>query len=140
MQLKLETTNSISNLLPYNGEVFLFPDIFNLIDRNRWMHSLTNTIQWRQDEIKMFGKKVFIPRLNAWYGDKEVRYSYSGIQLTPNAWTPELLEIKEKVEAISKVRFNGALVNLYRNGNDSMGWHRDNEKELGQNPVIASVS
>lgn len=132
--------NSPSNLLPFHGETYLFSNLFSLNDSNRWLDSLTNTIQWQQDEIKMFGKKVLIPRLNAWHGDKEVRYSYSGIQLAPNPWTPELLEIKEKVEAVSKVRFNGALVNLYRNGNDSMGWHRDNEKELGQNPVIASVS
>jgi alkylated DNA repair dioxygenase AlkB len=101
---------------------------------------LANSIQWRQDEIKMFGKKVLIPRLNAWYGEKDALYSYSGIQLMPNSWTPELLEIKEIVEAKTQTKFNGVLINLYRNGNDSMGWHSDDEKELGINPTIASVS
>lgn len=140
MQHNFNHFNSPQNLLPINGEAYIISNLFSLDDSNRWLKSLTSSIQWRQDEIKMFGKKVLIPRLNAWYGDENVLYSYSGIQLTSNTWTPELLEIKEKIEEITKVRYNGALINLYRNGNDSMGWHRDNEKELGQNPVIASVS
>jgi alkylated DNA repair dioxygenase AlkB len=132
--------NSISNILPHNGEVYLYTNLFEPTESKRWIEALLRDIQWQQSEIKMFGKTLKIPRLNAWYGDEGKMYSYSGISLSPLPWTPDLLEIKKKVEEISNVRFNGALVNLYRNGKDSMGWHRDNEKELGQNPVIASVS
>jgi len=80
------------------------------------------------------------PRLTAWYGDPGKAYSYSGITMQPHNWTKALLEIKQRIEAVAGASFNSALLNLYRDGKDSMGWHRDNEKELGINPVIGSVS
>lgn len=80
------------------------------------------------------------PRLTAWYADAGKTYSYSGITMPGTEWTKTLLQIKTAVEKTSGVSFNSALLNLYRNGQDSMGWHRDNEKELGLNPVIASLS
>jgi alkylated DNA repair dioxygenase AlkB len=88
----------------------------------------------------MYGKKVDFPRLTAWYGDNDKPYTFSGITLAPKIWTKELLEIKQKIETESKVNFNSVLLNLYRSGNDSISWHTDAEKELGINPVIASVN
>jgi alkylated DNA repair dioxygenase AlkB len=99
-----------------------------------------NEIQWKQEPIKIFGKEVMQPRLTAWYGDIDKPYSYSGITMQPYAWSGSLKTIKQKIEAVAGVTFTSALLNLYRNGNDSMGWHRDNEKELGDQPVIGSVS
>lgn len=104
------------------------------------MNKLKESIDWTQDEIFMFGRKVKIPRLSSWYGDSNANYSYSGLQLTPNKWTEELIEIKTIAENQSKQMYNSVLLNYYRDGNDSMGWHSDDEKELGVNPIIASVS
>lgn len=104
------------------------------------MDKLKESIDWTQDEIFMFGRKVKIPRLSSWYGDPDANYSYSGLQLSPNKWTEELIEIKAIAENQSKQIYNSVLLNFYRDGNDSMGWHSDDEKELGVNPVIASVS
>lgn len=104
------------------------------------MDRLKESINWTQDEIFMFGRKVKIPRLSSWYGDPDANYSYSGLQLTPNKWTEELIEIKTIAENKSKQIYNSVLLNFYRDGNDSMGWHSDDEKELGVNPAIASVS
>jgi len=100
----------------------------------RWQDELN----WVQSEISLFGKKIPIPRLNAWYGDHA--YSYSGTHFKPQAWPPSLLEIKNKLQRVSKLNFNSVLVNWYRDGNDSMGWHSDDEASLGPNPQIASVS
>jgi alkylated DNA repair dioxygenase AlkB len=88
----------------------------------------------------MFGKKVMQPRLTALYGDEAISYSYSGITMEPIPWSKTLLEIKGKVEEVAEARFSHVLLNFYRDGQDSMGWHRDNEASLGPEPVIASVS
>jgi alkylated DNA repair dioxygenase AlkB len=80
------------------------------------------------------------PRLTAWYGDHDKPYTYSGLTMQPHAWTNSLRAIKERIETVAGVRFTSALLNLYRNEQDSMGWHRDNERELGPHPVIGSVS
>jgi alkylated DNA repair dioxygenase AlkB len=90
--------------------------------------------------MNMYGKKVAFPRLTAWYGDNDKPYSFSGITLAPKIWTKELVDIKEKIEPVSKIRFNSVLLNRYRSGNDSISWHTDAEKELGRNPIIASVN
>jgi alkylated DNA repair dioxygenase AlkB len=97
-------------------------------------------INWLQPKVKIFGKEYLTPRLTAWYGDEEAYYSYSGLKNIPNPWNSELLKVKEKIESISSCKFNSVLLNWYRNGNDSMGIHADNEKELGENPTIASLS
>ena len=101
---------------------------------------LMNTVAWRQEPIKLFGKEVLQPRLTAWHGDPAARYSYSGLALEPEPWTPALQQLRQQVEAASNARFNSVLLNLYRTGQDSMGWHADGEPELGPEPVIASVS
>ena len=93
---------------------------------------------WRQEEITVYGKPYLQPRLSAWYG--ELAYSYSGIRLEPLPWTPTLLDIKLRVEALVDHEFNSVLLNYYRDQNDSMGMHSDDERELGAQPVIASLS
>ncbi len=98
------------------------------------------TIAWRQDDIKVFGKVYAQPRLTALYGNNQKPYSYSNITMQPHEFTTELLEVKEKVENETDLNFTSCLLNLYRNGKDSNGWHADNEKELGENPVIASIT
>jgi len=105
-----------------------------------WCSFFIKNTPWRQDEIQIFGKIYDIPRLQAWYGDPNAHYTYSKIKLIPNPWTPTLLHLKAQVEVASKSKFNSVLLNYYRNGEDSNGWHADNEKELGQNPTIASLS
>lgn len=95
-------------------------------------------LKWKQEPITLFGKSQMQPRLTALYGNAS--YSYSGITMNPEPWTDELIKIKNKVEKFCGSTFNVVLCNLYRDGNDSMGWHSDDEKELGLNPVIASVS
>ena len=90
--------------------------------------------------MNMYGKKINFPRLTAWYGDNDKPYSFSGITLSPKVWNEELVSIKSKIEQIAKVDFNSVLLNRYRDGNDSISWHTDAEKELGINPVIASVN
>lgn len=128
------------NCLPKGGEVFYWPDFFTKEESVFFYNALLNGIEWQQDEIKLFGKIHDVPRLTALYGNADKPYTYSGITMQPKAWLPELLEIKKKIETVARVDFTTVLLNLYRNGQDSMGWHSDDEKELGLNPVIASVS
>ena len=97
-------------------------------------------LEWRQHTIKIFGKSLPQPRLTALYGINDQSYTYSNLTLKPLKFTPELLEIHQKLKELTKIDFTHCLANLYRDGNDSMGWHSDEEKELGENPVIASVS
>jgi alkylated DNA repair dioxygenase AlkB len=95
---------------------------------------------WVQPELMMYGKRVNTPRLTCWYGDPDATYVYSGIKNNPLPWSSRLSDIRRKVEAVVRSQFNSVLLNLYRDGNDSMSWHRDDEPELGSKPVIASVS
>ena len=103
-------------------------------------HELHASIPWEEREIMMFGKPVPQPRLTAWFGDGDEPYTYSGLTLQPHPWSQALKEIKEKCEDIAGVKFNSMLANLYRDGNDSVSWHSDDEPELGTNPTIASIS
>ncbi len=102
------------------------------------MQQLLRDTDWEQRSIVMFGREVAQPRLNSWYGD--VPYTYSGISMTPRPWTPLLTSLRERCEELTGARFNSVLINLYRNGDDSMGWHADDERELGPEPAIASLS
>jgi alkylated DNA repair dioxygenase AlkB len=103
-------------------------------------HSLLAGVAWSQDFISMYGKRIPLPRLTAWYGDRDACYTYSGIANRPHPWTPELRTILDELFARTGVRFNSVLLNQYRTGNDSLSWHADDEKELGSDPVVASVS
>lgn len=97
-------------------------------------------IRWQRDHIRMFGKTVAVPRFSAWYGDEGKSYTYSGLKLNPHPWNDLLQGIREAVEQQTGCAFNSVLLNWYRDGTDSMGWHADDEPELGPNPVIASVN
>ncbi len=127
-------------IIETDGQVILYPDLFNRQDSNGLFSDLCDRIQWRQETIQIFGKRMSVPRLTAWYGDEGKFYTYSGIEHHPQPWIPPLKSIKSKVEEISDVTFNSVLLNLYRTGKDSMAWHSDDEPELGKNPIIASVS
>ena len=128
------------NIVPKEGNVQLLQNFFSQTEAESYFGSLTEKTPWRQDPIWIFGKLILQPRLTAWMGDEGARYRYSGLNLQPAPWSTELQEIKSRVESSTGFKFNSALLNLYRDGRDSMGWHRDNEPELGPNPVIASVS
>ena len=101
---------------------------------------LRASLHWQQQPIRMFGRMVMQPRLTAWYGDPGAAYTYSGLKHEPLQWTDELNALRQKLETETGSRFNSVLCNCYRSGTDSMGWHSDNEPELGSDPVIASVS
>lgn len=130
----------MTNLLPIQGEVYLLPAFFTAEESAVFMQRLVGEVAWRQEPIKIFGKEVMQPRLTAWYGDTDKSYTYSGITMQPQPWSDLLRDMKLRIEAAAQHTFSSALLNLYRNGQDSMGWHRDNEKQLGVNPIIASVS
>lgn len=99
-----------------------------------------NNVLWRQDYIKLYGKKIPLPRLTAWYGDSGKSYKYAGIKSEPNEWNKGLLYLKHEVERLAEVEFNSVLLNWYRDGEDSLSWHADDERELGINPIIGSVN
>ena len=123
-----------------DAEVYFYPNFFTKNEADKYFDILMENIAWRQDNIKLYGKEMLIPRLAAWYGDSDKSYTYSGILMKPHQWTKELYELKESIEAEAKITFTSVLLNLYRTGKDSMSWHADDEKELGQNPVIGSIS
>lgn len=105
-----------------------------------FLEALTAKVRWKHEEIRLFGKMVKQPRLTAWYADPGKTYTYSGLTVTPEPWISELLEIKKEVEVAAHAGFNSVLLNFYRNERDSVSWHSDDEPELGENPVIGSVS
>jgi alkylated DNA repair dioxygenase AlkB len=123
-----------------NGEYIFYPNFFSKSESEILLKGLRNNIVWKQESMNMYGKKIDFPRLTAWYGNNDKQYSFSGITLQPLPWTSEILTIKNKIEPIAKTVFNSVLLNLYRDGNDSISWHTDAEKELGINPIIASVN
>lgn len=123
-----------------DGIVFFYAGFLTVEESDRFFSDLYESINWRQEQIKIFGKTRPVPRLTAWYGDAGKSYTYSGIEHHAQPWNPTLKLIKSKVEDIAEVSFNSVLLNLYRDGKDSMSWHSDDEPELGQNPIIASVS
>jgi len=123
-----------------NGEYIFLPNYFNKEESDLYFNMLKDKIEWKQESMNMYGKQLNFPRLTAWYGDNDKPYSFSGIKLSPQPWNKELLEIKNRIEPKALVSFNSVLLNRYRSGNDSISWHTDAEKELGKNPIIASVN
>ncbi len=107
---------------------------------DRLFRALKDELVWQQHWVKIFGKEHAAPRLSAWHGDPGASYAYSGKRYQPHDWTPALREIQADLENALGQRFNSLLGNRYRHGQDSMGWHSDNEAELGENPMIASLS
>ncbi|MGR9000588.1 MAG: alpha-ketoglutarate-dependent dioxygenase AlkB family protein [Gammaproteobacteria bacterium] len=132
--------DSEQNLVPFDGELFLIKQFYQLLESDLLFAKLNSSLAWQEEDIFIYGKRCKVPRLMCWYGDPGAAYQYSGVNHQPLPWTDELLLIKEKVQNYCHSSFNSVLANLYRNGRDSMGCHADNEKELGPNPVIASLS
>ena len=123
-----------------DAEIEYFPEFFSREKSLNFLPQLLDTIKWKQNTIKMYGKENPVPRLEAWYGDPGKSYAYSGIRMEPSTWTDERNEIKRSIESEVAISFNSVLINYYRDGQDRVAWHSDDEKELGKNPVIGSVS
>ncbi|TRX34883.1 alpha-ketoglutarate-dependent dioxygenase AlkB [Flavobacterium sp. ZT3R18] len=123
-----------------DAEIIYFPTFLKKEEADAVFNELILNTPWQQDEITVYGKKHLQPRLTALYGNEGKPYSYSNIIMQPHPWTSLLQKIKSHIESASETNFTTVLLNYYRNGSDSNGWHADNEKELGTNPIIASLS
>ena len=123
-----------------DSDINLHQDHFDAEIAGNLLGELVEEIPWVQNKIKFYGKESLVPRLESWHGDEGITYTYSGIRMDAKPWTKNLLIIKESIEPIAKTTFNSVLINYYRDGKDRVAWHSDDEKELGKNPVIASVS
>jgi alkylated DNA repair dioxygenase AlkB len=124
-----------------DGEVWFMPNFMPANKTVEYYKTILETVKWQQEQIKMYGKTFDVPRKTAWYGYEGFNYTYSGIECNPEPWTKELFDIKKVIEYfLPNSNFNSVLLNLYRDGNDKVSWHADNEKGLGTNPTIASVS
>ena len=130
-QLKLQLPDS---------DITYFSNFLDYENASTCFELLKSSVPWRQDEIRVYGKIYPQPRLTALYGNNNRSYSYSGITMQPLPFSETILYLKTKLSGVTPVNFTSCLLNLYRDGKDSNGWHSDDEKELGQNPVIASVS
>ena len=135
------TTNQLpENLLPYDGETLYFGKVLTLDQAQHYYDVLMTTIRWKHDEAVIFGKHIITKRKVAWYGEAGFEYTYSNTTKSAIEWTHELLELKRIVEKISGTTFNSCLLNLYHDGDEGVSWHSDNEKALGTNTIIASIS
>ena len=123
-----------------DAEIIYFPAFLSKEEADSLFQELIKNIPWQQDEITVYGKKHLQPRLTALFGNEGKSYSYSNIVMQPHYWTLPLQKLKSLVENVSDTVFTTVLLNYYRDGSDSNGWHADNEKELGTNPIIASLS
>ena len=133
-------SNEKTNLLSKDGTLNYYGSIFSVVDSTNYFDALLNTIEWKNDEIILFGKKIVTKRKVAWYGDSGIEYTYSNATKKALSWTKELLEIKLLIEEQTGSIFNSCLLNLYHTGEEGMGWHSDDEKELEKNGTIASLS
>lgn len=140
MDLFSPTPDIDKNWLPYDGTVQYYGKIFN--DREAWDYyeALLNTVEWRNDEAMIFGKKIITKRKVAWYGDRAFDYTYSRVTKTALPWTAELLALKSRVEVVCGEYFNSCLLNLYHTGEEGMAWHSDGEADLKKDGAIASLS
>ena len=123
-----------------DADIIYYPAFFNHEMADNLYNDLLHSIPWQQDTIKVYGKEHQQPRLTALFGNDGKPYTYSNITMQPHAWNLLLQKIKYQVETVAETQFTSVLLNYYRDGKDSNGWHADNEKELGKNPVIASLS
>jgi alkylated DNA repair dioxygenase AlkB len=123
-----------------DAQIKIFEKHFKETHALNLLKKLENRIPWVQNKIKFYGKESLVPRLESWHGDDGMSYKYSGISMHAKPWTDELLEIKQSIEPLAQTTFNSVLINFYRDGKDRVAWHSDDEKELGENPVIGSVS
>ena len=117
-----------------------FPRAFAPQQSVQLLNTLLETTPWRQDTLRIAGREIAVPRLQCWMGDRDCCYGYSGLRLVPVAWSEAVLRVRRQIHRLTGAEFNSVLLNYYRNGQDSVAWHADDEAELGPNPVIASVS
>jgi len=130
----------MNNQVPFDGELYLIKQFYSLLESDLLFTALETGLAWQKETIFIFGKWVKVPRLMCWYGDPDAIYQYSGVKHQPKPWSAALQSVRETVEQQCQWSFNSVLANLYRHGQDSMGCHADDEKELGHNPLIASLS
>ncbi|HNP18502.1 MAG TPA: alpha-ketoglutarate-dependent dioxygenase AlkB [Fulvivirga sp.] len=138
--MDLFNQSSTANLLPYDGEVNYYGKIINPALSAQYLEYLLNDIAWKHDEAKIMGKHIITKRKVAWYGDDNFNYTYSNTTKQALPWTNELIELKKIVEATTNTVFNSCLLNLYHDGSEGMAYHSDDEKTLGRNTAIGSLS
>ena len=138
--MDLFNQNSHTNILPFDGEVLYLGKVFNRKKVAQYYQTFLEKIPWKNDEAIIFGKHHITKRKVAWFGDNTYSYKYSGVTKQAHIWTPELLQLKQKVEELSATTYNSCLLNLYHDGEEGMGWHSDAEKTLLDNGTIASVT
>jgi alkylated DNA repair dioxygenase AlkB len=135
-----EKNNTPIKLALPDANITYYSSFFSPKESSEYFQILLNEIEWQEDDIKVFGKTYKQPRLTALYGMNNASYRYSGITMFPKPFNFILKEIKTKIEEITEIKFTTVLLNFYRDGSDSNGWHSDDEKELGENPVIVAIS
>jgi alkylated DNA repair dioxygenase AlkB len=138
--MDLFNTDIIPNLLPYDGEVLYFGPILSIKEAQDYQSELLNNIEWRNDEAVIFGKHIITKRKVAWYGNEKYSYTYSNTTKHALPWTPALATLKALVEKFTHTTYNSCLLNLYHSGEEGMAWHSDDEKALGKDTSIASLS
>ena len=138
--MNTDTTLQQQNILPGDGTVIYFGKIVPEEQADLYFNVFMNSIEWKNDEAIIFGKKIITKRKVAWYGDEGFSYTYSKTTKVALPWTKELLELKLMIEKISGAQYNSCLMNLYHSGEEGVSWHSDDEKSLGDAPNIASFS
>ncbi|AQS92738.1 alpha-ketoglutarate-dependent dioxygenase AlkB [Polaribacter sp. BM10] len=138
--MDLFSSEKIKNILPFDGITNYHGVVLNLNDCSFYYEKLINSINWKNDEAIIFGKKIITKRKVAWYGESEFSYKYSGVTKTANIFTKELLELKSIIEKETQETYNSCLLNLYHSGEEGMAYHSDGEKMLKKNGAIASLS
>lgn len=139
-KLDLFNVNETVNLLHKDGTAYYYGTIMSYKEANRYLDLLLKNILWKNDEVNILGKHIITKRKVAWYGDSDYLYTYSNSTRKALIWTIELVELKRLVEQVSGACFNSCLLNLYHDGNEGLGWHSDDEKSIGKNTPIASLS
>jgi alkylated DNA repair dioxygenase AlkB len=140
MNLFSDTADPTINLLPSGGIVNYHGTVLNYAEAQYYFDKLLTTIEWKNDEAVIFGKHIITKRKVAWFGDGNFAYTYSNTTKKALAWTKELLSLKTIADRATETKFNSCLLNLYHNGDEGMAWHSDDEKCLGEDTVIASMS
>ena len=140
MDLFADTIFPSKNLLPYDGIVYYFGRILDYKQADCYLQKLLNHIDWKHDEVVIYGKHIVTKRKVAWFADDYFKYKYSNISREAQLWTKDLIHLKEIVENRTSETFNSCLLNLYHDGEEGMSWHADDEKELENNGTIASLS
>jgi len=140
MDLFENSIDKTKNWLPKDGTVNYYGKLFNRQQADNYLEKLLNTIEWRNDEAIIFGKKIVTKRKVAWYGEKPFEYTYSNTTKYAMSWTKELLELKTIIERETGETFNSCLLNLYHNGEEGMAWHSDGETDLKKNGAVGSLT